>query len=47
MIEEWKKEVHNNKVFGAIFTDISKAFDCTYHDLLIAKLHVYGLSLPA
>ena len=47
MIDKWKKAVDNNKVFGAILTDLSKAFDCICHDLLIAKLHAYGLSLPA
>ena len=47
MIDKWKKVVDNNKDFGAILTDLSKAFDCICHDLLDAKLHAYGLSLPA
>ena len=47
MIDQWKKAVANNKAFGALLTDLSKAFDCICHDLLVAKLHAYGLSLPA
>ena len=47
MIDKWKKAVDNHKVFGAVLTDLSKAFDCICHDLLIAKLNTYGLSLPA
>ena len=47
MIDKWKKAVDNNKVFGALLTDLSKAFDCICHNLLVAKLNAYGLSLPA
>ena len=47
MIVKWKKAVDNNNVFGALLTDLSKAFDCICHDLLVAKLNADGLSLPA
>ena len=47
MLEKWKLTVDNNEVFRALLTDISKAFDCLSHDLLIAKLYSYGLSLTS
>ena len=47
MIDKWKKAVDNHNVFGAVLTDLSKAFDCICHDLLIAKLNSYELSLLA
>ena len=34
----------SNKVFGAVRTDLSKAFDCICHNFLIAKLNAYELS---
>ena len=47
MIETWKKALDNKKVAGAILTDLSKAFDCLSHNLLIAKLEAYGFDKSA
>ena len=41
LIENWKKNLKNNKVVGSVFMDLSKAFDCITHDLLTAKTEAY------
>ena len=44
LIENWKKSVDNRGAFGALLTDLSKAFDYLPHELLIAKLDAYGFN---
>ena len=47
LIENWKKSLDNKNVVGTVLMDLSKAFDCIPHDLLVAKLHAYDLSNDA
>ena len=47
MLQKWKSAVDNKKTFGALLTDLSKAFDCLSHELLLVKLHAYVFSILA
>ena len=40
--ETWKRCLDNNGIAGTILIDLSKAYDCIPHDLLIAKMEAYG-----
>ena len=44
LMENIRKNLDQSKLVGVVLMDLSKAFDCIPHDLLIAKLNAYGLS---
>ena len=47
LLEKWRCNVDQGRVFGALLTDLSKAFDSLLHDIIIAKLNAYGFDMKA
>ena len=43
LFQSWQKELDNGGFVGAILMDLSKAYDCIPHELLIAKLKCYDI----
>ena len=44
LLKKWQDCLDKKGVIGTVLIDLSKAFDCIQHDLLIAKLAAYGFS---
>ena len=44
LLQRWQNELDNSGLVGTILMDLSKAYGCLPHDLIIAKLEAYGLS---
>ena len=47
LIQKCREVLEKQGYAGILLTDLSKAFDCINHELLIAKLHVHGFSLES
>ena len=42
-LEDWRGALDRNEYVAAVLMDLSKAFDCLLHDILLSKLSAYGL----
>ena len=44
LLQRWQNKLDNSGLVGTILMDLSKAYHCLPHDIIIAKFEAYGLS---
>ena len=47
LLEKWRYNVDQGRMFGTLLTDLLKAFDCLLYDIITAKLNAYGFDMKA
>jgi hypothetical protein len=44
LLEDWREALDKNYYIASVLMDLSKAFDCLPHAILLDKLSAYGVS---
>ena len=47
MIEKWTESLGQSGAYGALLINLPKALDCLTHELVSAKLYVYGVDMSS